>query len=155
MQIAKQVLFSCALAVLVSSGALDAQQSAPTQSGPCTEQFVKERVSTNQSGGRADDAYFFSGALEKPVVGEAAKDQAFKPVAAQRKNHTQEPLKPERIVAAPSGEMAYEYGTGNVSFEEVSSGKHIAFTAAYLRVWRSIDGSCKEVAFMAEPEGND
>jgi hypothetical protein len=154
MQIAKHVLFGCALVVLVASGALDAQQSAAL-GGPCTEQFVKERASTNQRGGRADDAYFFSGALEKPVIGRASAEQAFKPVAAQRKNHTQEPLKPERIVAAPSGEMAYEYGTGNVSFDEASSGKHIAFTAAYLRVWRSIDGSCKEAAFMAEPEGDN
>jgi hypothetical protein len=155
MQITKHVLFGCALAVLVSSGALNAQQSAPTQSGPCTEQFVKEQVSKNNRNAVADDAYFFSGALEKPVVGEAAKDQAFKPVAAQRKNHKSEPLNPDRIVAAPSGEMAYEYGTGNVSFDEVSSGKHVAFTAAYLRVWRSIDGSCKEAAFMAEPEGDN
>jgi hypothetical protein len=155
MHIAKHVLFGCALAVLVSSGALNAQQSAPAPGGPCTEQFVKEWVSTNQRGGRADDAYFFSGALAKPVVGEAAKDRAFEPVAAQRKNHTQEPLKPERIVAAPSGEMAYEYGVGNVSFDEVSSGKHKVFTVAYLRVWRSIDGSCKEAAFMAEPEGDN
>jgi hypothetical protein len=156
MQIAKYVLFCFAVAVLVPSGALDAQQSAPAQSGPCTEQFVKEQVSTGRRHTAvADDAYFFSGALEKPVIGRAAADQAFKPVAAQRKNHTQEPLKPERIVAAPSGEMAYEYGTGNVSFDEVSSGKHIAFTAAYLRVWRSIDGSCKQAAFMAEPEGDN
>jgi hypothetical protein len=155
MPFTNNVVFSLVLAVLVPGGTLKAQQSAPAPSGPCTEQFVKERVSTNQPGGRADDAYFFSGALEKPVIGGAAAEQAFKPVAAQRKNHTQEPLRPERIVAAPSGEMAYEYGTGNVSFDEVSSGKHVAFTAAYLRVWRSIDGSCKEAAFMAEPEGNN
>jgi hypothetical protein len=155
MSFTNNVVFSLVLAFLVPGGALKAQQSASAPSGPCTEQFVKEWASTNQRGGRADDAYFFSGALQKPVIGEAAKDQAFKPAAAQRKNHTQEPLKPERIVAAPSGEMAYEYGTGNVSFEETSSGKHIAFTAAYLRVWRSIDGSCKEAAFMAEPEGEN
>ncbi len=66
-----------------------------------------------------------------------------------------EPLKPDRIVAAGSGDMAYEYGTGGMSFDEVGSGKRIAFTAAYLRVWRSVDGSCKEAAFMAEPEGDN
>jgi hypothetical protein len=153
MQIPKG-FFCCTLILPLFVCALCAQQSAPAPRGPCTEQFVKEQISKNNRNAVADDAYFFSGALEKPVVGEAAKDQAFKPVAAQRKNHKSEPLKPERVVAAPSGEMAYEYGTGNVSFEEVSSGKHIAFTAAYLRVWRSIDGSCKEAAFMAEPEGD-
>ncbi|MGA2859285.1 MAG: hypothetical protein ABSE40_20655 [Candidatus Sulfotelmatobacter sp.] len=155
MRFAKAVLFSCTLVVLVLKGALNAQQSAPTQSGPCTEQFVKEQVARNGSHAVADDAYFFSGALEKPVIGRGAKDRAFKPVVAQRTNVKSEPLKPDRIVAAGSGEIAYEYGTSNLSFDEVGSEKHIAFTAAYLRVWRSVDGSCKEAAFMAEPEGDN
>jgi hypothetical protein len=90
------------------------------QSGPCTEQFVKEQISTSS-----------------------------------RHTAVAEPLKPDGIVTAASGEMAYEYGTSSLSFDEVGSGKHVAFTAAYLRVWRSIDGSGKEVAFMAEPEGNN
>jgi ketosteroid isomerase-like protein len=155
MRFTRAVLFSCTLVVLVLKGALNAQQSAPTQSGPCTEQFVKEQFSKNHHDAAADDAYFFSGALEKPVIGRAAKDRAFKPVVAQRTNVKSEPLKPDRIVAAGSGEMAYEYGTSNLSFDEVGGGKHIAFTAAYLRVWRSVDGSCKEAAFMAEPEGDN
>jgi hypothetical protein len=155
MRFSKVVLFSCTLVVLVLKGALNAQQSAPAQSGPCTEQFVKEQVARNGSHAVADDAYFFSGALERPVIGRAAKDRAFKPVVAQRTNVKSEPLKPDRIVAAGSGEMAYEYGTSNLSFDEVGSGKRITFTAAYLRVWRSVDGSCKEAAVMFEPEGND
>jgi ketosteroid isomerase-like protein len=155
MPFAKNVLFSLVLAVLVPGGAVTAQQSGPAPSGPCTEQFVKEQISTSHHSAVADDAYFFSGALEKPVIGRATADRAFKPVAAQRKNAKYAPLKAERIVAAASGEMAYEYGTSEVSFDEVGSGKHIAFTAAYLRVWRSIDGSCKEAAFMAEPEGEN
>ncbi|MFZ1140823.1 MAG: hypothetical protein WAN76_16680 [Candidatus Sulfotelmatobacter sp.] len=155
MRFAKAVLLSCTLVVLVLKGALNAQQSAPAQSGPCTEQFVKEQVARNGSHAVADDAYFFSGALEKPVIGRASADRAFKPVAAQRTNAHYQTLKPDRIVAAPSGDMAYEYGTGGVSFDEVGSGKHIAFTAAYLRVWRSVDGSCKEAAFMAEQEGDN
>jgi hypothetical protein len=155
MPFTNNVVFSLVLAVLVMGGVLEAQQSASAPSGPCTEQFVKEQISMSRHTAVADDAYFFSGALEKPVIGRATADRAFKPVAAQRKNAKYAPLKPERIVAAASGEMAYEYGTSEVSFDEVSSGKHIAFTAAYLRVWRSIDGSCKEAAFIAEPEGDN
>lgn len=64
-----------------------------------------------------------------------------------------EARKPDRIVAAGSGEMAYEYGTRNLSFDEVGSGKHVVFTAAYLRVWRTIDGSCKQAALMFERKG--
>ena len=155
MQFTKRFFFCCTLSFLVLSCAVNAQQSASAQSRPCTEQFVKEQISKNNRDAVADDAYFFSGALEKPVIGRAAKDRAFKPVDAQRTNAQYQPLKPDRIVAAPSGEMAYEYGTGGASFDEVGSGKHIAFTAAYLRVWSSMDGSCKQVAFIAEPEGND
>jgi hypothetical protein len=155
MPFTNNLFLSLVLAAFVPGGALQAQQGAPAPSGPCTEQFVKNQVSTSRHTAVADDAYFFSGALEKPVIGRAAADRAFKPVAAQRTNAQYQPLKPEGIVAAPSGEMAYEYGTDDVSFDEAGSGKHIAFTAAYLRVWRSIDGSCKEAAFMAEPEGEN
>src|SRR5215470_4554993 len=54
--------------------------------------------------------------------------------------------------AAPSGEIAHEYGTGHVSYNEHQSGKHIAFTAAYLRVWRAEGSVCKLAAEMFEPE---
>ena len=155
MQIAKSFFLCCTLSFLGLICALNAQQSASAPSGPCTEQFVREQISKSSRDAVADDAYFFSGALEKPVIGRAEKDRAFKPVDAQRTNAQYQPLKPDRIVAAPSGEMAYEYGTGGASFDEVGSGKHITFTAAYLRVWNSIDGSCKQVAFIAEPEGNN
>lgn len=140
--------------ILVFIYVLSARQNASAQSGPCTEQFVKDTITKNPRDSVADDAYFFSGAIDKPVVGKAAMHKAGEPVAAQRANEKYPPLKPDRIVAAASGEMAYEYGTGDVSFDERSSGKHVAFTAAYLRVWRAIDGSCKEAAVMFEPEEN-
>jgi hypothetical protein len=127
----------------------------PSYQGVEMEIDTRVNAVKNNRDAVADDAYFFSGALEKPVIGRAAKNQVFKPVVAQRTNVKSEPLKPDRIVATSSGDMAYEYGTGGVSFDERSSGKHIAFTAAYLRVWSAVDGSCKEAALMAEPEGDN
>jgi hypothetical protein len=122
------------------------------QSGPCTEQSVRTASAKQDRSSYAEDAYFFSGALDKPVVGRAAADKAFAPVAAGRKNENKSAPVADRIVAAPSGEMAYEYGTAKASFDERDTGKHVEFTAAYLRVWRAVDGSCKLAAEIFEPE---
>ena len=60
---------------------------------------------------------------------------------------------PDRIIVSPSGDMAYSYGTPQLSFDEVSTSKHIDFTAAYLSVWKVVNGSCKVAATMYQPEG--
>jgi ketosteroid isomerase-like protein len=60
-------------------------------------------------------------------------------------------MKADRIVVAPSGDMAYEYGTAHMSFDSKKEG-HVDFTAAYLRVWKTVDGKCKIAAEMFEPE---
>jgi ketosteroid isomerase-like protein len=122
------------------------------QNGPCSEQFVKKANSADDNSLLAKDMYFFSGALEKPVVGIAAADKAFAPIAASRQNEKRDPQKADRIVVASSGDMAYEYGTAHMSFDSKKEGKHIDFTAAYLRVWKAVDGKCKIAAEMFEPE---
>lgn len=124
---------------------------AAAQNGPCTEQSVKTE-SAKQNVNFADDVYVFSGALDKPVVGKAAADKAFAPVAAGRKNVNKDASVPDRIVVATSGEMAYEYGTEKASYDDRDTGKHVEFTAAYLRVWKAVDGSCKLAAEIFEPE---
>ena len=70
------------LAVLSFSGV------AAAQSGPCTESAVKAAIA---KGGipTTSDHYFFSGALDKPVIGDAAAKQAEGPVAARRKNESE------------------------------------------------------------------
>lgn len=134
--------------VLQSQASLKTLHFSTLRSGPCTEQFVKAGA-----GVLADDIYFFSGALERPVVGKAAIDNTGGRISADRENENYGPLKPDRIVAAPSGDMAYEYGTANIRFDERGSGKHFDFTAAYLRVWKDVDGSCRVGAQMLQPEG--
>ena len=127
--------------------------SALAQNGACTEHAIRTAASTeNKDMATTDDIYFFSGALEKPVIGKAESDKAFAAVAAERKNE-EYTTTPDRIVIAHSADMAYEYGTGRVIFDEAKSGKHEAFPAAYLRVWKSVDSSCRVAAAMFEPEG--
>jgi len=129
---------------------------ATAQSGPCTENGVKAAKAKAGKGPlpQMDDRYFFSGALDKPVIGNAAGKQAGAKVAANRKNES-DVEKTERIVAADSGDMAYEYGTSHLSFDNVKTGEHEDFTAAYLRVWKADKGVCKVAAEMAEPENTD
>jgi len=125
---------------------------AVAQQGPCTEDHVKAGAA-EPNPTMSSDFYFFSGALEKPVVGRQALDQASAPVSAARKNEKNAPNRPDRVVTAPSADMAYEYGTTHVSFDDAQTGKHYDFTAAYLRVWKAESGSCKVAAVMYEPEG--
>jgi ketosteroid isomerase-like protein len=128
--------------------------SALAQNGACTEHAIRTAASTENKDMApvTDDIYFFSGALEKPVIGKAESDKAFAAVVSDRKNE-EYTTTPDRIVIAHSADMAYEYGTGRVIFDEAKSGKHQAFTAAYLRVWKAVDGSCRVAAAMFEPEG--
>jgi ketosteroid isomerase-like protein len=126
---------------------------AAAQNGPCTEAGVKAARAAAGKGRlpHTNDFYFFSGALDKPVIGDQTARQTSATIRASRKNesvsdHT------ERIVADESGGMAYEYGTSHVSFDNVKTGGHEDFTAAYLFVWKADGGTCKVAAEMAEPE---
>jgi ketosteroid isomerase-like protein len=124
---------------------------AVAQNGACSEQSIKKANVAHDDSLLAKDMYFFSGALKQPVVGTAAANKAFAPIAASRQNEKQDPMKPDRIVVASSGDMAYEYGTAHMSFDSKKEG-HVDFTAAYLRVWKTVDGKCKIAAEMFEPE---
>jgi hypothetical protein len=136
---------------LVLLAVLSFSTVAVAQSGSCTESAVKAAIAAKGSIPKTSDAYFFSGALDKPVVGATARSQASGVVAATRKNESEKSTT-DRIVADASGGMAYEYGTDHISFDDVKTGKHEDFTSAYLRVWKSDAGACKIAAEMAEPE---
>jgi hypothetical protein len=126
---------------------------AAAQNEPCTEAGVKAAKAAAAKGAlpHAGDEYFFSGALDKPVIGTQARRQVSATIRASRKNESQVEST-GRIVADESGGMAYEYGTVHLSFDNVKTGEHEDFTAAYLRVWKADGGACKVAAEMAEPE---
>lgn len=137
------------LAVLLFSGV------AAAQSGACTEAGVKAVKAVAGKGAlpTTSDSYFFSAALDKPVIGQRARQDAGDAVQATRKNESMVE-NTGRIVADGTGNMAYEYGTVRISYDDVKSGKHQEFTSAYLRVWKSDRGACKVAAEMAQPENN-
>ena len=55
-----------------------------SQTGPCPESTVKSLIDKHNENGVADDAYYFTGALDEPVVGKAAHDSAIKTVEESR-----------------------------------------------------------------------
>jgi ketosteroid isomerase-like protein len=82
------------------------------------------------------------------LIGKSEWQQASEKVRATRPNSKSGPWNIERIVVAPSGDMAYEYGTHQISFDDTKTGKHPDITSAYLRVWKVAGGTCKIAAIM-------
>ena len=129
---------------------------AAAQNGPCTVAGVKAAKAAAGKGALPHTAglYFFSGALDKPVIGAQAAGRTSATIRASRKNESLVDST-GRIVADPSAGMAYEYGTSHISYDDLKTGKHEDFTAAYLFVWKADGGVCKVAAEMAEPENTN
>lgn len=125
--------------------------TAMAQASLCSEQKIRDAVQ-KASAKYSDDSFFWSGAYDKPIIGKAQHESVFKKLENEepRKNEVSADH-PERIVVAKFGDMAYEYGGGNMSYDDQKTGKHVAFQTAYLRVWKSVDGECKVAAFMIKP----
>ena len=129
---------------------------AIAQKGPCTEEFIKSQLSQESPWPKTDDYYLFNPLLDTPVVGTEEREKVNKshePLMAKRKNMHTTPFKTERVVVAPSGDMAYEYGTGQISYDDGDTGKHIETTLARLSVWKADGGSCRAAATMLQREG--
>jgi len=136
----------CILLLLLAAPiAVEAQGSA------CSEQTIRDAVQ-NRMIKYTDDNFFWSGAYDKPMIGKAEQEEGRKKVEAEgpRKNEVSADH-PQRVVVSKSGDMAYEYGGGEMSFDEQKTGKHVSFQVGYLRVWKSVDGQCKVAATMVKP----
>jgi len=127
--------------------------TAIAQKGPCTEQLIRDTNAKHVGGALADDVYVVSPAYNEPVIGRAEAERVGKIIHSQRTNESNGPNPPDHIVVAPSGDMAYAYGTRHISFNEKQGGKHVEFKNVYLQVWKVVDGACKIAATMTEREG--
>jgi hypothetical protein len=128
------------LFILASAGVVCAQ-------GPCTEAAVK--------GGKlplAEDAFSYMPPFGKPVTGKAGIDTAEKKFAGRTNiKHSWE--SDHKIVASASGDMAYEHGTMDVSYDE--EGKPHQFKAVILNVYKAKDAVCERVAGTMQPLEED
>ena len=114
----------------------------------CTQEKISSLAVTR---GRpvADDQYFAPSTLEKPAVGLAERRKESAAIEAQRRNE-KDTFFPEQIVIGKAGDMAYEYGTVTVNYDEAATSKHVAIQESYLRVWKDDKGICKVAAIMTK-----
>src|ERR1700730_1932642 len=89
--------------------------------GPCTEPAVKEGKLP-----MADDAFSYMPPFGKPVSGKTAIQDTAEKKFAGRTNIKHSWESDRRIVALTSGDMAYEHGTMDMSYEE--DGKRHSFS---------------------------
>jgi hypothetical protein len=121
------------------------------QAPACSEHAIREAVQ-NGMFKYTDDSFFWSGAYDKPMIGKAKQEEGRNTAEAEepRKNEVAADH-PQRVVVSKSADMAYEYGGGEMSYDEQKTGKHVSFQVAYLRVWQSADGQCKVAATIVKP----
>jgi hypothetical protein len=121
------------------------------QGSACSEQTIRDAVQ-NKTIRYTDDNFFWSGGYDKPMIGKAQREEGRKKAEAEepRKNEVNADH-PQRVVVSKSGDMAYEYGSGEMSYDEQKTGKHVSFQIGYLRVWKSVDGQCEVAATMVKP----
>jgi len=114
-------------------------------SGPCTESAIKQGDMP-----AADDAFSYMPPYGKPVIGKPAIKAANEKSFSDRSNIQRSWVGEHRIVPSSSGDMAYEYGTMHMSYDSKQDG-HQEFEAVILRVYKSKDGACQEVALTMQP----
>ena len=114
------------------------------QSGPCTESAVQRGNLA-----AADDAFAYMPPFGKPVVGKTAIQSAGAKSFSERTNITRAWVGEHRVVPTASGDMAYEYGTMRMGYDE--GGKHNEFEAVILSVYKAKDGVCQIAASTMQP----
>ena len=100
------------------------------QSTNADEKAIRQMVDRENAGERlntTDNAVFWSGAYDRPQVGKLSEADRKKMLAefTKRRANNHQSRKIERLVIASSGDVAYEYGTFNISFDTVPDNKHI------------------------------
>jgi hypothetical protein len=120
--------------------------------GPaCSEQTIRDAVQ-NKNIKYTDDSFFSSGGYDKPIIGKAEREKAKEKAEAEEpRTNEVDADHPQRVVVSKSGDMAYEYGAGEISFDDQKTGKHVSFQTGYLRVWTSVNGQCEVAATIVKP----
>jgi ketosteroid isomerase-like protein len=115
------------------------------QTGICADNVIKQgNIAV------AEDAFAYMPLYGKPVVGKPAIQDANTKSFSDRTNITRSWVGEHRIVATPSGDMAYEYGTVQMAYDSKSEG-HQQFKAVILSVYKAKDGGCQKVALTMQP----
>ena len=115
------------------------------QSGPCTPHVVEQGHLE-----MASDAFAYMPPYGGPAVGKSEIEAANTKSFPDETNITTIWGDDHRIAAAPSGEMAYEYGTVHITSDSKSKG-HQEFKAVVLIVYGANGGACQKKALTMQP----
>ena len=116
--------------------------------GVCTEEAIKEgKVQL------AKDAFSYMPPFGKPVTGKAEIQSTAEKKFAGRTNVKHSWESDRRIVASTSGDMAYEHGTMEMSYDQ--DGKPHTFKAVMLNVYKANGSVCESVAGTMQPLEED
>ena len=122
---------------------------AEAQSGPCTESVIKAGNLRP-----AADAFVYMPPYGKPVVGQsnirAADTKSFSDTSNIKRSWSAD----HRIVASPSGDMAYEQGTMQMNYDSKAEG-HQDFKAVMLIVYKAKGAECQQAALTMQPMEED
>jgi hypothetical protein len=104
---------------------------------------------------RTSDRIFWSGAYPMPIVGERFWDgsevRSNPSSRVDQRRNTTETSEVLRLEISASGDMAYEFANGVISYEIADPDEKVSFSTSFLRVWKKEDGQWKEAAIFARP----
>lgn len=116
--------------------------------GACTEAAIKEgKVQL------AKDAFSYMPPFGKPVTGKTEIQSTAEKKFAGRTNIKHSWESDHKVVASPSGDMAYEHGTMVMSYDE--GGKSQTFKSVILNVYKANGSVCESVAGTMQPLEED
>ena len=96
---------------------------------------------------------FWSGAYKAPVMGDERPVEIAQPRAPTNRVSNKQHVNVNRLEVAASGDMAWEYSTGQMSYE-LKDGTKGAITNSLLRVWRKDAGQWKVAAHFSRPHSD-
>jgi ketosteroid isomerase-like protein len=112
------------------------------------EQVLRNAIQTNQYQD-ADDIWFLSNTYPHPIIG---KQELYGRISQLDRANVERQDHPERIVVSPDGDMAYDYGHADQTWVDTKTGENHKIHAAYLRVWKKVNGEWRVAAETARPD---
>ena len=147
--------FTFLVAGMLTNGSQLHAQTTVSNTATADEQAIRAIVAQGNEGKPmpyTDDRIFVSGAFPKPLIGmklNAEDQQRSDNMKTERLNFTSR-FRIERLVVAQAGDMAYEFGYGDLAWDTPEK-KHVAIESSYVRVWRKMQGSWKVDLSFARP----
>ena len=141
--------------ILVSCVSVRSAFTQPQPEQSDDEAAIRRVIAGSERGQRVPttaDAIFWSGAFQKPVIGDEKPVEVVSPRSPSKRVPGSARGKSTivRLEVAKAGDMAYEFSTGDLGFK-LQDGSDVSLSTSLLRVWRKEGGQWKVAAWFARP----